>query len=124
MADMTQQEFFSKYDTLISRAIKNNNVCYTIEKMSMYRGHRYYINTKDVYIFALKMLDPTYINSPRYMFYAEIKKDNVSQKICGDSAKKHYIEMVKKYRKILNAPNNHLSSCFLGDKAYRRSKTR
>ena len=58
------------------------------------------------------------------MIIDEIKKDNVSQKICGDSAKKHYAEMVKKYRKLLNGPNNYLSACFLGDKAYRRSKAR
>lgn len=124
MNEMTPQDFFKKYGKLISQTINKNNIRYTTEKMSMYRGHRYYINTKDVYIFALKMLDPTYINSPRYMFYAEIKKDSVSQKICGDSAQKHYFEMVKKYRKALNSPNNYLASCFLGDKAYRRSKAR
>ena len=124
MSEMIQQEFLKKYGKLISRAIKENNVSYTTEKMSMYKGQRYYINTKDVYVFVLKMLDPTYVNEPRYMFYAEIKQDKASQKICGETAHVYYKEMLKKYRKILDRPNSYLSPRFCGDSAYRSPKTR
>ena len=124
MSEITQQEFFEKYGKLISQTIKTNNVSYTTEKMSMYKGQRYYINTKDIYVFVLKMLDPTYVNEPRYMFYAEIKQDKASQKICGETAHAYYKEMLKKYRKMLNSPNSYIANCFLGDNAYRRSKSK
>ena len=124
MNEMTPQDFFKKYGKLISQTIKKNNISYTTEKMSMYRGQRYYINTKDVYIFVLKMLDPTYANKPRYMFYAEIKQDNISQKICGEKAEEYYKEIFRRYKKLLNGPRSYLASCFVGETAYRGVKSR
>ena len=61
MTEMTQQDFLAKYGTLISQTILKNNISYTTEKMPMYKGQRYYINTKDVYLFVLQMQDPTHL---------------------------------------------------------------
>lgn len=124
MTEMTQQDFLAKYGTLISQTILKNNISYTTEKMPMYKGQRYYINTKDVYLFVLQMQDPTHIQESRYMFYAAIKADGTSVKFCGKAAQKYYKKITSRYEKLLIQPYGRVSPRLLNDGAYRQSKVR
>ena len=124
MKEISQQDFLEKYATQVDGVIRDNRITYTTDKISVYNAHRYYVDTKDIYVFVLKMLDPKLQKKPKYMFCAKIKKEGISFKICGDFAQGYYLTLLDKYNKDLQRSYGSMYYRLRKDSAYRPSKTK
>lgn len=96
--------FLEQYRKVIFDTINKNKVKYTNEQIAGNTGHHYFVNSKEVYVSTIKIVNPEQkTQEPKYMMNIEInvEGDKIAHKCSGEQAKHFHQEMFEKYDKAI-----------------------